>query len=393
MASPEIGDTYPGTSERIVQKLKNPNGPGYWLQGENGGVFAVEGAPYLGSYFDENMAGARNDPNRRFTNIVAEGTGYRSISSNPGELGYGFFPTAPVQGPAGGAGNTAGTSTAADIAQPEQTSGRDIFLNTLVGMGFTRDQANSLGTNLWTNSKTKSQDALYFDLISSPEYAARFPGMKALREQGTAMNESQYVSLERSYKAVARSAGLPENFYDSSDDFGKLIANGVSPEEYSSRVQWAATAALSDPILLDELARQNGGNPIGDATAFYLDPDRGTQVLEQNTLRAQTGAAARRSGFGQLSMGELEGLQGRGVTAGQATERFDLLGSQQGLMANTAEESVTDQQFTREEALGTVTDPTGQAAQELDQRRRRRQANFQGGGGAASGGGGRTGLG
>lgn len=385
----EVGQKYPGTNETITGKVKNPNGPGYWLVGEFGGVFAEEGAPFHGSYFSL-PAEVRNDPNRRFTGIVAEGGGYRIMSNTPGEMGYFLGPTQvePIQSPP----PTGPPSTPTGSTPPpgENTSGRDLFTSSLVTMGFTRDQATSLANSLWGSSKTKSPDALYFDLIGSAEYAERFPGMKALRDQGTAISESQYVTLERQYMSVAESAGLPATFRERSD-FGQLIAKGVSPDEYASRVRWAQTAALSDPILMDEIARQNG-NPIGDATAFYLDPNRGTQVLEDQRIKAETGAAARRSGFGQLSQNEIDQLWSGGLTADQAQERFNYLASQSGLVANTVGETLTDDQFTRQEQLSTVADPTGLAAQELDTRRKRRQASFQGGGGAVAGGGGKTGL-
>lgn len=375
----------------VTQIAYAPNG-GIWAVGRDGGVFSLnseggtagEVAPFYGSY--TGLAPEGRQGTRDFTGIRATGTGYELLS-NRSEV-YAFnMPTAPIQQQQGGGDKPGVTSP----PPGDNTSGRDVFIGSLIAMGFTRERADSLGGNLWNNSKTKSEDALYFDLVGSAEYQARFPGMKALREKGTVINEAQYIGLERQYESIAESAGLPAEFRER-DDFGQLIARGVSPNEWADRVRWGQTAALSDPILLDEIARQNG-NPIGDATAFYLNPERGTQVLEDQRIKAETGAAARRSGFGQLSQTEIDSLWARGITPNQAAERFDLLGAQSGLIANTAGETMTDDQFTRSDQLATVTDPTGQATQKLETRRRRRQAQFQGGGGATSGGGGKTGLG
>lgn len=272
-------------------------------------------------------------------------------------------------------------------------SGRDIFINTLVNMGFTRAQADSLGATLWTASKTKNEDALYNDLIGSAEYAERFPGMKALRDKGKAISESQYITFERSYEGAARSAGLPVGFYDKPDDFGKLIANGVSPAEYAGRINQAQTLALGvDPTFREEFARQLPGANLGDLTAFLLDPDKGTEMINQKYVRAQIGTSARRNNFGMLTQSEIDDLQARGGDDKSAEAGFGQLAGLEGLTTNTAGETMTDQNFTREEKLGFVAnDP--KAAMELEQRKARRQAGFSGGGGAASGGEGKQGLG
>lgn len=385
----------------ITQVAPAPNG-GLWAVGRDGGVFALNAdggttgtvAPMNtdGPFSYTGLAPEQRVGSREFTGITATAGGY-TLRSNLGE-DYAFSApktTGPLT-PLPGATKVGDTPAAGNTE-----SGKDVFTNTLIGMGFTPEQASSLGGSIWNSSKTKSQDALYFDVINSPEYAARFPGMKALRASGTAINESQYVTLERQYTAAAKSAGLPEGFYDSHDDFGKLIANGVSPDEYASRVHWAQTAALSDPTFMDELARQVPGANLGDATAFYLDPDKGTEYLQQKTIRAQIGTSARTTGFGQLSQAEIDKLYARpGMSPEQAAAGaqagFGALATQSGLFANTAEETLTDDQFTRDERIGVVAGDT-RAQQELETRRSRRQANFQGGGGAAGSGSGRTGLG
>lgn len=383
----------------IVDIEVAPNG-GIWAMGADGGMFALnseggttgitapltaEGTPF--SY--TGLAPEQRQGTRSFTDLQKTDTGYTMVSNIPGQT-YAFN-TAPLpSAPAAGAAPPAGDAPAAGTPD---ASGRDVFINSMIAMGFSREQATSLGGTLWTSSKTKTADALYVDLISSNEYAQRFPGMKAMREQGIAMNESQYINFERSYKNIARSAGLPEGFYDDPSDFGKLIAAGVSPDEYGSRIQWAQTTALSDPTFLDELAREVPGANLGDATAFFLDPEMGTKKLEEKVIRANYGAAARRSTFGTLTSADKDLLQARGVTTDQAEAGFATLGA--GVMANTVEESLSDDQFTQAEGVGFVAEAGkgGAATNELNTRRARRAAQFGGGGGAGGGGAGKTGLG
>lgn len=84
MPAPSQSDIQAGvpTGANIVQRISAPGG-GEWLIGEDGGVFAIGGAPYLGSYTGLD-AGTRNDPNRRFKGAEAAGGGYALIS-NTGE--------------------------------------------------------------------------------------------------------------------------------------------------------------------------------------------------------------------------------------------------------------------------------------------------------------------
>ena len=81
-----------------VAEIPAPGG-GKWILGADGGVFAVDGAPYLGSYQGLD-AGTKNDPNRTFTGIEAAGNGY-ALTSGTGERyqfdGQGGSPPAPDQ--------------------------------------------------------------------------------------------------------------------------------------------------------------------------------------------------------------------------------------------------------------------------------------------------------
>lgn len=69
----------------IVAMAWTLSGNGYWLLGEDGGVFAGFGdAKFNGSYLNE-PASVRNDPNRKFTTIVASRNGGYTLYSSTGE--------------------------------------------------------------------------------------------------------------------------------------------------------------------------------------------------------------------------------------------------------------------------------------------------------------------
>jgi hypothetical protein len=386
----------------LVDFTYAPNG-GIWAVGADGGVFTLnaEGdqggteAPFLGSYWSDWLAPHRDDPSRTFEGIQSTDTGYKIITAGGGGTGYDFYglPTQTVPPPAD-LGPQA--PPAPETTNPADTSGRDLFTASLVEQGFTQAAATSIANQVWDSSKTKSEEELTLDVRNTAEYKARFGGLVALRDRAGKgeyipyiPSEAEYVQSERGYMKAARDAGLPASFFDSPDDFAKLIGNGVSVSEYATRIGMAQQAALgTDPTLRQELARVWGAS-IGDLTAFFLDPDKGSEVIQTKFTQAQIGAASRRSGFGMLTQAEIETLQGRGLTGPGATSALADVAGVSPLEAELATEG-TD--LTRAQQLGLATGEAADVAA-FERRRRSRQAAFEGGGGAAGGGAGTTGLG
>lgn len=128
-------------------------------------------------------------------------------------------------------------------------------------------------------------------------YARRFTGMKALRERGQAISEAEYIGLERGYRAVLSSYGLPSSFYDSPEDYGQFIANQVSVNEVQDRVD-AATRMLdsTNPSVLNELGQYYGVDR-GGALAYLLDANKAQKVIKEQVRAAQLGGAAEQYGF------------------------------------------------------------------------------------------------
>lgn len=162
-----------------------------------------------------------------------------------------------------------------------------------------------------------SAEAVVLRLRETDEFKNRFSGMQMRRENGmSAISPAEYISLERSYRNVMMTAGIPEGFYDSPDDFAAFIGNDVSQAEMTERVAMAATAVRSiDPNLKTQLQDLYGigVENDGELTAYYLDPQRGTDIIEQ---RLQLEAA----GLSAASVGTL----GSGFESGTAERLVDL---------------------------------------------------------------------
>jgi hypothetical protein len=140
-------------------------------------------------------------------------------------------------------------------------------------------------------------DAILMKFRGTDVYKRRFSGMQALIERGQAISEAEYIELERGYRRVLSSYGLPPEFYDNYDDYAKFIANDVSIQEVEERV-FAANEMLNnaDPSVLAELQDYYGVTQ-GGALAYLLDADKAQETIRQQVRAAQIGGSAERYGF------------------------------------------------------------------------------------------------
>ena len=235
-----------------------------------------------------------------------------------------------------------------------------------------------------------STEAVVLRLRESDRFRERFSGMELRREAGLpAISPAEYISLERSYRQTMMAAGIPEGFYDSPDDLAAFIGNDISQAEMTQRVSMAAAAVQSiDPNLKTQLQDLYGigVENDGELTAYFLDPERGVNVIEQ---RLQLEAA----GLSSAAMGTLGGgferetaerLADLGVQRREITERL------QGQAAVTQqllgeEEAVTTSELAAAE-FGLDSEATAEVArlrQQRQQRGRRQMGTLVTGAGAS----------
>jgi hypothetical protein len=227
-------------------------------------------------------------------------------------------------------------------------------------------------------------------LRERPEYQARFPGMAERRARGLpAISEAEYIAYERQAIQMFRAAGLPEGFYDSPDDFARLIGQDVSVAELSQRVQLYEQAVYREPPeVLAEAERF--GLDTGDLVAAMIDPDRALPLLQKKVDAAQRSAAAQIAGFGSLTENEATRVVELGVSQEQAAQGFSGLAAQAELFRPL---SAGEQEIGRDTQIEAAFGQNAEAQNEIERRRRRRQAVFEAGGGFAPGQQGYAGLG
>lgn len=217
----------------------------------------------------------------------------------------------------------------------------------------------SLGAWAWKEWKEgKAIDQIYLDMRERKEYKERFPAMAALSAKGNAISENDYVNLETTYKQIMHQAGLPDGFYDSPEDFTRLIAGQVAPTELKTRVDLASQAALTAPAETRAALKDLYGLSEGQLTAYWLDPDKALPIIQQQFVAAQSSGTAMRAGYGALTQEEAERVATYGLSQDQTDKGFSDLVRERELFGNLPGEgggTVTRQQQL-DAALGNSTD-------------------------------------
>ena len=228
-----------------------------------------------------------------------------------------------------------------------------------------------------------SEEAVLLELYEQPEYQLRFPGMKALRAKGKTISEADYIKDEKAFTQTARFFDIPVGFYDTPDDFGKLIGNLVSPKEYQDRLQVGQDLARSmSPSARAQLQEfHNIGE--GGITAYVLDSERALPLLQRQAKSAQFVGYGREKGF------KLEGMTAAQAEQIVGTEAYFKLSAQQmetalGQAAQLRQNQsrlagIEGEVYNENQALQAVIEGSPEALLASQQRAQREGARFGGG--------------
>tara|TARA_R110000824_G_scaffold294288_1_gene482625 strand:- start:147 stop:1028 length:882 start_codon:yes stop_codon:yes gene_type:complete len=191
-------------------------------------------------------------------------------------------------------GDTVTTDEAVTAAQGTQDD-RDalqIIKDALAGYGLDSLSADAYRFLM----EGSSTDSVMIQLKETEQFQERFKGLEMRRQQGLpAISPAEYIGLERGYRQAMETAGLPKGFYDSPDDFAQFIGSDVSEAEMRQRVSMASAAVSNiNPELKNQLQELYGigTENDGELVAYFLDPDRGVNVIEQRLQMESAGLSA-----------------------------------------------------------------------------------------------------
>lgn len=162
-------------------------------------------------------------------------------------------------------------------------------------------------------------DAVMVLIRTTPEYKQRFPAMEALAKQGRAISEGEYIDYEKTASGLERRYGLPEGML--MGNVTDLLTNEVSATELNDRVMLASAASIQAPDDVKNTFRDYYGVSEGGLTAYFLDPEKATPLLEKQYAASLIGVEAARQGVGMDVYGS-ENLQALGVSQEQARQGF-----------------------------------------------------------------------
>lgn len=167
-------------------------------------------------------------------------------------------------------------------------------------------------------------DTIMLMIQDTSEYKQRFAGNDKRRAAGLpVLAPSEYLALERQYRQLLSTAGLPKGFYDSYDDFTGWISGDVSPAEIQERVTLASNAIYSsDNHYLQTLRSYGLGD--GDLVAYMLDTKKALPLLQKQVRAAQVGAEASRNSLG-IDKARAEYFADLGVSGEQARGAYQMI--------------------------------------------------------------------
>jgi hypothetical protein len=170
-----------------------------------------------------------------------------------------------------------------------------------------------------------SQDTISLMLQNTPAYIQRFAGNGLRASKGLAiLAPADYMSLEDSYYQIVQSAGLPQGFYNSPNDWAQWIGNDVSPAEVQTRVNMAQVATQSAPPQFVQ-ALNVMGVPTSALTAYFLDDKTALPMVQQAYNAAQIGASALRNGLAMDPTRAATFAQ-MGISVAQANTAYQQIG-------------------------------------------------------------------
>lgn len=216
-------------------------------------------------------------------------------------------------------------------------------------------------------------------LRERPEFQQRFPAIEQRRAAGLApLTPGEYVEYERRARQVMREAGLPQGFYDSTDDFTQFLTLDVSVDELRTRVNegFARVQQLPDEVR-NAFADFYGPDTEQALAAFYLDPDRAVPRLIEMAETAMVAGVGRQFGFG-LSEAEAERVARQGAGGTQVRSGFEQLNTQRALFNERVGEEGEDLEI-EDEGVEAVFGLSGESQEQIRRRFQRRQAEFAGG--------------
>jgi hypothetical protein len=241
--------------------------------------------------------------------------------------------------------------------------------------------------SLYSEEKIDINDteSFMYALREQEAYKKRFAANERRKALGfNELKPSTYIAMEKAYRDTLAANGLPQGFYDSQDDFEKLIGGDVSTAELNNRLKDSYRVIQdASPEVKAKMAEMYGITD-GDLLAYVIDPERARPLMAPDYKRQAQAAliaegAQRLAGI-NIGKDSAEQFVRQGVTQAEAETAFTTVGQMRELRrGGLGEQQISDLQFA-EAALGT----DAEAKRLVEERKRRRIGDVGASGGSAT---------
>lgn len=218
------------------------------------------------------------------------------------------------------------------------------------------------------------------EITNTDLFKQEFPEYQAAIKAGNPMTPSDILQYRTAVTATFRNAGLPEGFYDGRDDFVDLINKRLSPVELQARVnEGYARVAGAPQEVKDAFNSYFGVQGENMLATFFLDPTKGTELIDKKIRQAEIGGYGQMYGFG-IGAQDAEKYASMGLGGSQAQQAFAQAHGMRPLAEETMGEAtdITTGQLAEASLVG------GEAQDAIQRRQQERSAAFRGGGGGAT---------
>jgi len=290
------------------------------------------------------------------------------------------FPGAPTPTNNGGGGDNNDEEEFVPIV-----GAKEILRNVLSSYGL--EALYEYAWSLYANQTIDISDteSFMYALREQEAYKKRFAANERRKALGfNELKPATYIALEKSYKDTLAANGLPQGFYDSPDDFEKLIGGDVSVAELNNRLKDAyAVVRDASPEVKNKMAEMYGVTD-GDLLAYVIDPDRARPLMAPDYKRQAQAAliaeSAQRLSALNFNKDVAEQFVRQGITQAEAEAAFTTVGQMGELRrGGFGEQQITDLQFAQA-ALGT----DAEAKRLVEERKKRRIGEVTASGGSAT---------
>lgn len=274
--------------------------------------------------------------------------------------------------------------------------GLDLFRAQLAQWGL--DQPSLIA---WADELLKSGasfDRILFEMESRPEFKAAFPEIDARRArmeqtgiQLSPVGPGEILDYRVQAKALMRSFGLPESYYNNSSVLFNLVVNDKSLSELNDALELTQRRVVNAPPQIAQVFGEVfGANALEAMFVAFTNDEQTIPALEDMVQQAEAGGAARRFGF-DLTTPEMARVADVNLSYENLVEGFTTLDERRSLFDETISErtdlTVGAQGVEAAFGLG------GTGRQDLERRGQSRRAETAGAGGELAENRGISGLG